>query len=129
MYLVNENIDISWAVPAISNIEQYIEKCSKVVICMAAPEHLHFRQVCVAHEITVKQINQYSSVSLNYSAHRGQGSASDFCFIPHSIISWCKRLKDAEQFVDVSVTGHSITSDSIFIVSTSISIKVAVLKS
>ena len=58
MYLVNENIEISWAVPAIKYWAVHI-KCSSVVIYMATSEHLHFRQVCAAHEITVKQINQY----------------------------------------------------------------------
>ena len=80
MYFVNENIEISWAVPAIfdrSNIKQYVKKCFSVVNCMAASEHLHFRQVCVAHEITVLYLFNYSS------AYQGQGSAS--VFTSHSI--------------------------------------------
>ena len=71
MYLVNENIDIPRAA-LLSNIEQYIRKCYSVVICRAASEHLHFGQVWVAHETTVKQITQYSSESLDNSpAHLG----------------------------------------------------------
>ena len=76
------------------------KKCSSVVICMATSEHLHFRQVCVALEITVKQINQYSSESLDYSsAHPVQGSALVLLHTPFHL-NWQKSLKYAEQFVD-----------------------------
>ena len=70
---------------------------------MAASEHIHIRQDCVAGEITVKQINQYSYNFLNLlSTLPGQGSASVFASYPIPF-KWCKCLKDAEQSVDVSV--------------------------
>ena len=91
MYFVNENIEIPWAVPAIfdrSNIKQYVKKCSSVVICMAASEHLHFRQVCAAHEITVLYLLSYSS------AYQGQGLASVFASypIPFKLVQWSSLL-------------------------------------
>ena len=46
-------------------------------ICLTFSEHLHFRQVFVAHEIKVKHIKHYNSETLDYpSAHLGKGSAS-----------------------------------------------------
>ena len=101
-----------------------------MVICMTFFEHHHLRQVCVAHEITVKQINHYSSEALGYSsAHLGKGSTSGFASYPVLFIL-VQRLKDAKQLVDVSITGHCIhISGSIFTVSISIAIRIAVLKS